>query len=83
MIVDLIDYLKERLQLLRYGLYGTVIGVIIWSLTVDTSHAHTWAEKMIPGFWALFGLGSCAAVILTARWFGKSGIMTREDYYDN
>jgi hypothetical protein len=38
---------------------------------------------MIPGFWSLFGLGSCAVVIMVARLLGKSGIMTREDYYDN
>ncbi len=83
MIVDLIDYLKDRLQMLRICCYGGIGAILIWSLTVDTHHAHTWAEKAIPGFWGLFGLGSCAAVILLARWFGKSGIMTREDYYDN
>jgi hypothetical protein len=50
---------------------------------VDTSHAHTWAEKVIPGFWGLFGFAACAILIIVARWFGHSGIMTREDYYDN
>lgn len=83
MIVNLIDYLRDRLQTVKYCCYGGIALIVIWSLTVDTSHAHTWAEKMIPGFWSLFGLGSCAVAIMVARWFGKSGIMTREDYYDN
>jgi len=83
MIVNFIDYLRDRLPTVKYCCYGGIALIVIWSLTVDTSHAHSWAEKMIPGFWSLFGLGSCTVVIMVARWFGRSGIMTREDYYDN
>jgi hypothetical protein len=83
MIVNFIDYLRNRLQTVIYCCYGGITFIVIWSLTVDTSHAHTLVEKMIPGFWSLFGLGSCAVIIMVARLLGKSGIMTREDYYDN
>lgn len=83
MIVNLLDYLRERPQRVRYALYGIMALIFIWSLTVDTSHAHSWAEKIIPGFWGWFGLASVAILIMVARWLGKSGIMTREDYYDN
>lgn len=83
MIVHFIDYLRDRLQKVILCCYGGIALIIIWSLTVDTSHAHTWAEKIIPGFWGLFGLCSCAVLIMIARWLGKGGIMTREDYYDN
>lgn len=83
MIVNFIDYLRDRLQAVIYCCYGVMTFIVIWSMSVDTSHAHTWAEKMIPGFWSLFGFCSCAIVIMVARWFGKGGIMTREDYYDN
>lgn len=82
MIIDLIDYLRERLQVVTYCCYGLMALIVIWSLSVNTTHAHTWAEKMIPGFWSLFGLGSCAIIIMVARWYGKSGIQAREDYYD-
>ena len=83
MIINLIDYLRDRLQYVTYSCYVAMAFIVLWSLSVDTSHAHTWAEKMIPGFWSLFGLCSCAIVIMVARWYGKSGIQTREDYYDN
>ena len=83
MIADFIDYLRDRLQYLTWFCYVAMAFIVIWSLTIDTHHAHTWAEKMIPGFWSLFGLASCAIVIMVARWYGKSGIQTREDYYDN
>ncbi len=83
MIVNFIDYLRDRLQTVIYCCYGVMTFIVIWSMSVDTSHAHTWAEKLIPGFWSLFGFLGCAIIILVARWFGKSGIQTREDYYDN
>jgi hypothetical protein len=83
MIVNFIDYLRDRIKTVIYCCYGGITLIVIWSLTVDTSHAHTWAEKMIPGFWSFFGLSSCAVIIIVSRLLGKTGIMTREDYYDN
>ena len=83
MIVNLIDYLKARLSAVRNFCYGGIAAIIIGSLIlVDTHHAHTWAEKHIPGFWALFGLVSTIVLIFVAGWLGRSGIQTREDYYD-
>jgi len=78
----LIDYLKERQRGARYIFFGIVGAVLIGSLLVDTSHAHTWMEKYIPGFWSIFGIVSCIVLIYFARWFGAAGIEREEDYYD-
>jgi uncharacterized membrane protein len=83
MIVQLIDYLRNRLKGLTYFFFGGIAAIVVWSLTVDLHHAHTWGEKTIPAFWGLFALISVLAIISFARWFGKGGIKTREDYYDN
>jgi len=84
MIIDCIDYLKERLQTTKTFFYIGIAVMLIWSVVgVDKHHAHTWVEAHIPGFWSLFGLLSCVVLIYFAGWFGKSGVMTREDYYDN
>ncbi|MEE4240118.1 MAG: hypothetical protein V2I36_01535 [Desulfopila sp.] len=83
MIVQFIDYLRNRLKGLSYFFFGGIAAVVIWSLTVDLHHAHTWAEKFIPAFWGGFGLVSAIVLIFFSRWLGKSGIKTREDYYDN
>ncbi len=84
MIVNLIDFLKERLQTVKIFCYIGIAVMLVWSFVgVDPHHAHTWMEAHIPGFWSFFGLISCGFLIYFARWFGKSGIMTREDYYDN
>lgn len=83
MIVTLIDYLKERLQFLKYLSLVGIIGIVIWSLTVSKAHAHTWAEEFIPGFWGIFGICACILLIFFSRWYGKGGITVQEDYYDN
>jgi len=84
MIVQLIDFLKERLQTVRIFFYILVAVMVVWSIVgVDTHHAHTWMEAHIPGFWSLFGILACVFLIFFTRWFGRSGITTREDYYDN
>ncbi|MBM9603400.1 hypothetical protein [Desulfopila inferna] len=83
MIVQLIDYLRNRLQGLTYFFFGGIGAIVVWSLTVDLHHAHTWAEKAIPAFWGLFAFISVIVIIYFARWFGRGGITIREDYYDN
>ena len=67
----------------RWLLSAVIILDIIDTLPtiVDKEHAHTTFES-IPGFWTVFGLVGCIAIILLSKWFGHAGIMTREDYYD-
>ena len=81
-MIQLIDFIKKWGREALYLLYGTMAAIVIWSLTVDTSHARTWAEKYIPGFWSIFGLASCTVLIFFARWFSSAGIEREEDYYD-
>jgi hypothetical protein len=84
MIVNFIDFLRERQQTVKNCCYIAIGAMLVWTVVgVDTHHAHTWMEAHIPGFWSLFTITSCVILIYFSRWFGKSGIMTREDYYDN
>jgi hypothetical protein len=39
-------------------------------------------EKLIPGWWSIFGFVACVLIIILSKWYGHLGIMTREDYYD-
>ena len=84
MIITLIDFLKTRPQAVKTGCSIGIAIMLVWSVVaVDTHHAHTWLEVHIPGFWSIFTLLSCVVLIYFAGWFGRSGITTREDYYDN
>lgn len=83
MIVQFIDYLRNRLQAVTYFFFLGIVAIVIWSVTVDLHHAHTWAEKHIPVFWGIFGILSAIAIIFFSRWLGRAGIEAKEDYYDN
>ena len=82
-MIRLIDYLKQQQPTARYLFYGTIAGVVIASLLVDTSHAHTWMEKYIPGFGSIFAIVSCIVMIFFARWLAAAGIEREEGYYDD
>ncbi len=80
----LIAFLRRHLkQLIRLSFVALAFLVLYDAcpVMVDKHHAHTRAEHL-PGFWALFGFVACAVIILVSKWFGHSGIMKREDYYD-
>ena len=81
-MIRFIEYLKENNHVVRYVLYSLIVAIVIWSLSVDTSHAHTWVEKHIPGFWSIFGFVSTIVLIFIARWYGGAGISREENYYD-
>lgn len=83
MILQLIEFLQERLQTVKALFYIFIAVMLVWTVGVDKHHAHTWMEAHIWFFWTFFGIIACFVLIYFSRWFGKSGIMTREDYYDN
>ncbi|RME69078.1 MAG: hypothetical protein D6781_09415 [Verrucomicrobia bacterium] len=83
-LVRLIDYLREHLKTVIRVCYGFLALLVVLDalpFVVDKHHAHTQIEK-IPGFWAVFGLVGCIILIVLSKWYGKLGIMQREDYYD-
>jgi len=83
MIGNLIEFLAKQRQGTKSAGIIILAVIVVWSITgVDTHHAHTWLEAHLPGFWSIFALISTVVLIFVARWFGKSGIQTREDYYD-
>lgn len=78
----LIDYLQERMNIVRGTCYILLALFLAYSMYVDKSHAHTWVEQNIPFFWSIFGFAAASAIIGIAYWFGHSGIMVEEDYYE-
>lgn len=83
-LVRIIDFLRDHLRTvirICFGLLALLVILDALPFIVDKHHVHTGVEK-IPGFWAVFGLIGCIILILVSKWFGKLGIMQREDYYD-
>jgi len=83
-LVQLIEFLRKRLKTVIWiccALLALLILLDAIPFIVDKEHAHTEAEH-IPAFWAVFGFVGCVVLIIVSKWFGKAGIMQREDYYD-
>lgn len=82
-MTKIIDWVLEHQKVVRITWYSFLGLIALLSLVVDKSHAHSWVEKNIPFFWSFYGFVAAAAAIGIARWYGHSGIQTREDYYDD
>ncbi len=81
-LAKFIEFLRNRLRTVILACYGVLaLLVLADALFVNKEHAHTAVERYF-GFWSVFGFVACVAIILVSKWFGHTGIMTREDYYD-
>jgi hypothetical protein len=83
-LVKFIEFFRRRLKAVIWSCAAVLALLVILDAipgVVDKEHAHT-APEHWPAFWAGFGFAGCVAIILLSKWFGHTGIMTREDYYD-
>jgi hypothetical protein len=81
-LVKFIEFLRRHLRLVIRLCLGVLLGVVLLDvLLVNKEHAHTLPEHWF-GFWAGFGFLGCVSIIFVSKWFGHTGIMTREDYYE-
>jgi uncharacterized membrane protein YuzA (DUF378 family) len=81
-LAKLIEYLRNRLKTVVYVCCAVLALLVLADFFfVDKEHAHTKPEHWFA-FWGVFGFFGCVTIILVSKWFGHSGIMTREDYYD-
>jgi hypothetical protein len=78
----LIEFLRHRLKKVVRICFGILaLLILVDTFFVNKEHAHT-APEHFPAFWSVFGFVGCVLIILLSKWFGHTGIMTREDYYD-
>ena len=54
---------------------------IVLPLVVHGGH-HSFAFESFPAFGSLYGLASCAAIIVVSKFIGKLWLMRREDQDD-
>jgi hypothetical protein len=80
-MTNIIEFLKNHLRLLGYLGCILLVATAIWSLLIDTHHAHSWVEKHVPAFWSFFGFLGAAVIVLVARVFAKAGIQVDDDFY--
>ena len=50
---------------------------------VTHGEEHHFSFESFPAWGSLYGLASCAAIIIVSKIIGKAWLMRREDYYDS
>ncbi|MDD3180809.1 MAG: hypothetical protein PHQ04_10735 [Opitutaceae bacterium] len=83
-LLRLIEFLRSRRQTVIYVCLGVLALVALIDAIpalVDKHDAHTKIEHL-PAFWSVYGFVACVLIVLVSKAFGKAGIMTRENYYD-
>ena len=84
MIKRIVEFFGDRKYAnSRRRLFYLVLAlIVIADFLVPRTHGEYFWE-LLPGWAALYGLGSCVALILVSKFLGhQGGLMRDEDYYD-
>ena len=66
----------------RWLFYLVLVLIVIADFLVFRGHAEYLWDRL-PGWSAVYGLGSCVLLIFVSKFLGyQGGLMRREDYYD-
>ncbi|MFH1088081.1 MAG: hypothetical protein V1737_05815 [Chloroflexota bacterium] len=61
------------------------LAAVLLSIIIDLSLHRGKGDfpwSSVPGFFALFGLVGCVALIVVSKWLSHRWLQRREDYYD-
>ncbi|MBM9538018.1 hypothetical protein [Desulfobulbus alkaliphilus] len=81
-MTNLIEKLRNHLKtvvVICLALLAVISGL---SLLIDSSHAHSWADRYIPFFWSFFGFAAAAAIIGITHVLRRAGIQAPTTFYD-
>jgi len=65
------------------GLALIALAEIVLPRVFHGEHPHHFSFEGFPAWGSLYGLASCAAIIIVSKLIGKVWLMRREDYYDS
>ena len=69
-------------RLFQIGLGLIVLAEILMPLIFGAGHPH-FAFESFPAFGSLYGLVSCAVIIIVSKLIGKAWLMRPEDHYED
>ncbi len=71
----------KNIQRLLYGLFASLILLLVLDLFVEKHPYFPWEEW--PGFYAIFGFVACVLLVLAAKYILRPLVKRDEDYYDD
>jgi hypothetical protein len=76
----------KRFARIKIGFYVLLAVIALAEIVLPVifhSEEHHFAFEGFPAWGSLYGLFSCAAIIIVSKLIGKLWLMRREDYYDD
>ncbi|MEA3361974.1 MAG: hypothetical protein U9Q61_01665 [Thermodesulfobacteriota bacterium] len=81
MIVNFLTYLRERPSFLKWLFLAYLAFALVFDFFADRHHAHFWGDHLV-GFWAVFGLVGCLAMIVFCKGLSHVWLERDKDHYD-
>lgn len=76
-----IGRLRERSHILKVVFFAVLAGVVAFDFLIERPKAHFFGDEII-GFWSIFGLLGCLALIVVFKGLSHVWLEKEEDYYD-
>jgi hypothetical protein len=77
----LLEYLRQRRIAIKWLFFAALAAIPLCDLIV-TRHEVIFIGDRIYGFWSMFGLAVCLAMIVACKWLAHAFLERDEDYYD-
>lgn len=81
MIVNFLTYLRERPGLLKWSFMAYLAFAVVFDFFAERHEAHFWGDNLV-GFFAVFGLVGCLALIVFCKGLSHVWLERDKDHYD-
>lgn len=81
-MAKIFEYLHEHAGMVKRVFFLVLALAVILDFFVYRHGAHFVGDR-IYGFWSIFGLAGCLAMIFACKWLSSVWLKKVEDYYDN
>ncbi|MBF0119753.1 MAG: hypothetical protein HQK79_13035 [Desulfobacterales bacterium] len=81
-MAKLLSFLYDKSNIVKWFFFALLIFIIVFDYFAERHAAHFFGDNII-GFWTIFGVFICLAMIIICKGLSHVWLMKGEDYYDN
>ncbi len=76
-----LEYLRRHAGTLKRGFFALLVIAVVLDFFIPREEVHFLGDRF-PGFWSIFGLFGCLAMIFLCKRLSSAWLKKGEDYYD-
>ncbi len=82
MTAKFLEYLHRHTGLVKRAFFLVLILAVVVDFLVKR-HEVLFVGDRFYGFWSIFGLAGCLAMVILCKWVSRTWLKKDENYYDN